>query len=659
MISDDELKSPFYIDHPKRGLWPSSFGLIALIWGLIAGLLITGFISILWHAIRETGAQDHPLFIPSIVMCSALVALITIAVPCTIRHRAEIAAIRFKLNAIQGATTGVLDGMVDGVLLADIRQAGMPLVFVNKGYEAITGCTASEAIGRKYPYLQSTDRFQSDLSDIRQAMLACREVAITMQSCRKDGTTFWNELRLRPIALSGKEPTHYIGFLRDVTEVVELKRVGHVDQITKAANRSYFFDQVAALTRIGDADLIMVVKIDIARFHEINDSYGHEVGDELLAQTAARLGKLRAACVARLAADEFGLAVRLEKPEDAKNVISTLRAVLCPKFVLAGTTVHVRFAIGYAVGARGEDAMTLMRHAGVALQESRRSRLREVRGFDSHTDRNVRNRIRLTHELSQAVADSDFELHYQPKVDIDSGAIIGVEGLVRWRHPLFGLQAPGRFISLAEETGIIVDIGSWVMREGMCFAARLNQGRAAPLTVSINVSQAQFTSCDMVAHLGELLRETGADPSWLMLELTETLFADGSLEMIGTFKRIRELGIGLSIDDFGTGYSSLRYLERFPISEVKLDKSFVEDMHQSRVKQTVVDAIITLGKALDIAVTAEGVESEAERALLQHAGCRYGQGYLFGRPLPEQDIIEVIRNEDAKAVSTQSSAATN
>jgi PAS domain S-box-containing protein/diguanylate cyclase (GGDEF)-like protein len=658
MIREDELKSPFYIDHPKTGSWRSSFGRIALIWGLIGGFLITALTSVTWHAVREIGAHDHPLLVPSLGICSALVALIVIAVSSTIRHRGEIVAIRLKFDAIQGTAANILDGMLDGVFLADIRQAGMPLVFVNKSYQAITGYTASEAIGRKYPYFPSIDQYQSDLPDIRQAMLACREVAITMQSCRKDGSTFWNELRLKPIILPDKEPTHYIGFVRDVTEIVELKKMGYVDQITKVANRSYFFDQVAALTRWGDADLIMVVKINIARFHEINNSYGHEVGDELLAQTAARLGKLQAAFAARLATDEFGLAVALEKVEDAKNVIDTLRAILRPKFVLAGTTLDVRFAIGYTVGGRGDDAMTLMRHAGVALQESRRSRLREVRGFDSHADRNVRNRVRLIHELNQAVSDSDFELHYQPKVDIDSGAIIGVEGLVRWRHPLFGLQTPGQFISLAEETGIIVDIGSWVMREAMRFAVRLNQDRAVPLTVSINVSQVQFSSCDMIAYLSELLRETGADPSWLMLELTETLFADGSLEMISTFKRIRELGIGLSIDDFGTGYSSLRYLERFPISEVKLDKSFVEDMHHSRVKQTVVEAVITLGNALDIAVTAEGVESESERALLRHAGCRYGQGYLFGRPLPEKDIIEIIRNEDAKADSTQNTAAT-
>jgi diguanylate cyclase (GGDEF)-like protein len=417
---------------------------------------------------------------------------------------------------------------------------------------------------------------------------------------------------------------------------------GHIDRLTSVANRSFFYDKLANLLNASSTADVVVIKIDVARFHEINACYGYEIGDVLLIQVAERLSKLPGGIVGRLAADEFSLAFGVTGLGDSKSILSKLLAALQPRFAVSGATIAVRFAVGFTLGARGVDPMTLMRQAGVALQESRRSRSLEVCGFDSLIDERLKRRVQLTHELHQAVTNEEFVLHYQPKVDLESEKIIGAEALVRWCHPVFGLQLPELFIPIAEVTGLISDLGTWVLREAARFAVRVNQGRSVPLTISVNVSPIQFKDRDMRELVATVLDETGAEPSWLILELTESVIADRTPELIATFQRLRELGLGLSIDDFGTGYSSLRYLERFPISEIKLDKGFVQDLPQSRTKQVIVDAVIKLGIGLDISITAEGVETEAELATLREFGCRYAQGFLFGRPTAAAEFLLLI-----------------
>jgi diguanylate cyclase (GGDEF)-like protein len=428
---------------------------------------------------------------------------------------------------------------------------------------------------------------------------------------------------------------------------------GHIDRLTSVANRSFFYDKLAILLNASSTADVIVIKIDVARFHELNACYGYEIGDVLLIQVAERLTKLPGGIVGRLAADEFALAFSVTGLGESKSILSELLAALQPRFALPGAKITVRFAVGFTLGARGVDPMMLMRQAGVAVQESRRSRSLEVFGFDSVMDERLKRRVQLTHELHQAVANEEFVLHYQPKVDLESGEIIGAEALVRWRHPVLGLQSPELFIPIAELTGLISDLGTWVLYEAARFAVRINQGRSAPLTISVNVSPIQFKDRDMRELVATVLDETGAEPSWLILELTESVIADGSPELIATFEGLRELGLGLSIDDFGAGYSSLRYLERFPVSEIKLDKGFVQDLPESPIKQVIVDAVIKLGIGLDISITAEGVETEAERATLLEFGCRYAQGYLFGRPTTATEFLLLISEpRDADVIVT-------
>jgi len=258
----------------------------------------------------------------------------------------------------------------------------------------------------------------------------------------------------------------------------------------------------------------------------------------------------------------------------------------------------------------------------------------------------IRNRLRLMRELRRASLEDEFVLHYQPKVILASNAIVGAEALIRWQHATLGLLAPGEFIQLAEKTGLILSIGAWVFRQAARFAAQLNRARSTPLTVSVNVSLIQFADHNMLGFIRDVLEETGADPSWLILELTESLLAEESPEIVNIFVQIRAMGLGLSIDDFGTGYSCLSYLERFPISEVKLDKNFIRDLATSRVKQIIVQAVVGIGRELDVCVIAEGIETEAERETLQKLNCIYGQGFLFGKPVAANEFLAATCERD-------------
>jgi EAL domain-containing protein (putative c-di-GMP-specific phosphodiesterase class I) len=271
----------------------------------------------------------------------------------------------------------------------------------------------------------------------------------------------------------------------------------------------------------------------------------------------------------------------------------------------------------------------LVRQAGAALAQSKASQLHKPHAFSIEAEQQAFNRIRLTGELRQGIASGELIYHYQPKIDLQTGEFVGAEALLRWRHGLFGLQSPETFIRLAEDTGLILDIGERGFRQVASFAVRVNRSRSRPLRFAINVSAIEFTHRDMVSFIGEVLEETGADPSWLTLELTERLIATDSQDMLTIFHGVRELGVGLSIDDFGTEYSSLRYLERFPVTEVKVDRSFVSNLQHQPMKRIIVGAVIELGAELGIDIVAEGIEHEGERAMLRDMNCNLGQGYLF------------------------------
>jgi EAL domain-containing protein (putative c-di-GMP-specific phosphodiesterase class I) len=307
--------------------------------------------------------------------------------------------------------------------------------------------------------------------------------------------------------------------------------------------------------------------------------------------------------------------------------------------------VSTRYALGYTLGRPGQTAALLTQQAGNALHESKSDPRRTPRRFDQATERTARLRSRLTTELQQAVRDGDLCYHYQPQFDLQRGRIVGVEALIRWNHPVFGLQSPDAFIGIAEETGMILDVERAGIYQVAAFAAKVNRGRADPLVVAVNISPLEVTHGDLGSLLSKVLAETGIDPSYLTLELTESLLTEGSSDVIDLFRRLRALGVGLAIDDFGTGYSSLRSIERFPISEIKIDRSFTQHILDSATKRIVVETILSLGRELAVRVVAEGIETEKQKIKLRDMGCLIGQGYLFSRPVPAEQLSALLAAE--------------
>lgn len=542
-----------------------------------------------------------------------------------------------------------LDLVHDGVLIADMVHPGAAAIYANRAFEAITGYSNVETLGKNCRYLQGGDRLQPEIAEIRAAIEAHRPAHVTLRNYRKDGTLFWNELRLQPVFNSAGLLTHYIGVIRDVTRLREtstqLEHATHLDPLTGVANRYAFLQGVEDLRGGMDGGHLFVAKIDIVRFHEINTSYGYDLGDALLAQVATRLRSVPGLIIGRMGSNEFSVATRCAAAADAERLMPEIQQVLARAFTLPGTTIDVRFGFGFTITDAETDALTLMRQSGAALYRSKTARPQRPQRFDAETEKEIRNRVSLTRELHRAVVDGEFSLYCQPQVNLSSGTIAGVEALVRWEHPVFGLQTPDRFIKLADETGLLLEIDAWMLRRTAEMIVRINRGRAVPLTASVNFSCTDFVHRDVVALVRKVAAETGAEPTWLVLELTEGLMAEKSPALTATFHALRALGVGLSIDDFGTGYSNLQYLEAFPLSEIKLDKAFVREFHGSATKRAVAEAVVRIGRALGVRVIAEGIETAEQAAQLQDIGYDWGQGYFFGCPV-EQRAFETALAQD-------------
>ncbi len=552
-------------------------------------------------------------------------------------HATELA--RMSAEAI-GA---VIEEIDEGVLIADANDPHLRLIHANRAFETITGYSRDDVIGKNCRYLQGSDRLQPEIARMREAISELKPIAVTLRNYRKDGSLFWNSIRLFPLPASGPK-TYVVGLIRDVTDVhlsaERIDRAEHHDQLTGSLNRYTFVERLDALS-MRSVQLPVIVKINVAQFQDINTSYGFDVGDALLQQTAQRLQALGPDLIARTGGDEFAIACLADGREQALAWLNRIGIALGQRFTLPGASIEVRFATGFVIGQPGGNAISLLRQAGTALHHSRGTRLREVKEFEAADQRRSVQRQRMTNELQQAVANGEFLFHYQPRVDLRTGTIIGAEALLRWNHGVFGLQRPDRFIELAEDTGLILDIGHWGRCEVARFAAEVNKHRQTPLHFSVNVAAIELNHRDIVASVEDAVKKNGADPAWLTLELTERMLAEETPKLIAMFHQLRELGVGLSIDDFGVGYSSFRYVDRYPLTEIKIDRGLVREMPQSAAKRIIIGAVIEIGRELGFDIVAEGIETEAQRDALKAMDCPFGQGYLFGAPV-EADVFKAL-----------------
>ena len=457
--------------------------------------------------------------------------------------------------------------------------------------------------------------------------------------------------------------------LRDVSERKRLEHAlahqAHHDPVTGLPNRTLFADRVRQALLRRRANVCAVLIVDLDHFKDVNDTLGHAAGDHLLEAVAPLLATVLRGndTVARLGGDEFGVLLRgISDPAEATIVAGRMLDALRAPFDVAGTEVHVTASIGIATTQPGSATTVeeLLRDADLAMNMAKHEGRSRSRLFQPAMHAHLLDRVELESDLRRAVERGELVLHYQPLIDIGSGGVVGVEALVRWNHPRRGLVPPLQFIPLAEDTGLIVGLGQWILgaacAEGRELAAvsspmDLSGSPAAPgaLHVSVNLSARQLQDPELVGHVAEALSRSGLPPERLVLEITETVLAD-NLEAIRTIlEELRHLGVRIAIDDFGSGYSSLRYLKTLPVDILKIDRAFVNGLGRTAKDGALADAIVTLGHSLGLATVAEGIESEAQLDHLHRAGCDLGQGFLFAAPMPLVELRDFLSRPEPVA----------
>ena len=513
-------------------------------------------------------------------------------------------------------------------------------------------------------------------NDVEQAVAAYGGVAfragtsITAEWRIRHGDGSWRHVEVVANNLLGDHTVEGIVLtLRDVTErkglEEELKHQAFHDALSGLANRALFRDRLEhALERAArSVTSLAVLFLDLDDFKLINDSLGHAAGDELLVAVAGRLtGSLRTGdTAARFGGDEFAILLEeTEDAEDARQVAERVLADLRPSFQVKDRSVNVHASIGIAYSKSGtEDPADLMQAADVAMYAAKARGKNCYEVYKPALQAAVSERLERSAELQRAVDDHEFVLHYQPIVSLDGGDLIAVEALVRWQHPRRGLLAPSEFIPLAEETGLIIPIGGWVLEEA-CRKARgwqRSHALAGKLRMSVNISARHFQHEGLIEDVSAALEVSGLDPACLVLEITESVLVQDAESVISRMLELKAVGVAFAVDDFGTGYSSLSYLKRFPIDILKVDKSFVDDVGESAKAAALAKAIVQLGNSLNLDTVAEGIEKAQQFDGLRSLGCMYGQGYFFARPVPADGMDQLIPLMASGALVARAKAA--
>ncbi len=564
------------------------------------------------------------------------------------RKRAE-EAMRLRDRAIAAAS--------NGIAITDPNQPDNPVIYCNPALERITGYTQAEILGRNLRFLQGPDTDPATISEIRNALREERECWVVLKNYRKDGSPFWNELTIAPVRDEKGRLTHFIGVQTDITQRKRdeetIRHLAYDDALTGLPNRTLFNDRLTlALAQAHrNQGKLAVMLVDLDRFKIINDTLGHAVGDQLLRGVARRLvSSLREGdTVARLGDDEFALLLPgMDQIEDVAKTAQKIIEILKSAFYFEGHELHVTPSIGIALYPNdGEDAQTLLKNANMALHRAKEQGRNTYQLYTPAMNATALERLALENRLYRALEREEFVIYYQPQINIHTGRVVGVEALVRWRHPKLGLILPGKFIPLAEETGFIIPLGEWVLLTACAQNKAWQDAGLPPLRMAVNLSISHFKREDLAKMLAQVLEKTGLHPSYLELELTESIGMENVERAITKLQELKALGVKLSIDDFGTGYSSLSYLKRFPIDTLKIDQSFVQHIPTNPNDTAITTAIIAMAHSLNLKVIAEGVETEEQLTFLRPYRCDEMQGFLFSKPMPAEEFIQFFREKMA------------
>jgi len=565
------------------------------------------------------------------------------------RLAAEI-QVRREAEAKLRLSAKVLDSSAEAIVITDPQQK---IVYVNRAFSQITGYEPGEVSGKTPAILNSGRHDDVFFAGMRAALEADGHWQGEVWNRRKNGEVFPQWMGISVLRDETGEVSNYVSIALDISErkaaEERLHYLSHYDALTGLPNRVLLRDRLQQAVALADRTQakVAMLSLDLDRFKVINDTLGHQVGDELLQQVVSRLQEVvrSSDTISRQGGDEFVIVA----PDQAAAGIATriaqkIQERLRQPFRVRGDEIRVTSSIGIALYPDdGGDFETLLKKCDIAMYHAKESGRATYRFYTEALNQNADERFRLETELQRALERQEFVLHYQPQMDLQSGKVIGAEALIRWQHPERGLVPPGRFIAVAEESGLIIPIGDWVLREA-CRQNRAWQLAGLPaVPVSVNLAAPQFRQTDLAQSVAAVLAETGLAAQWLELELTESILIHDTEQVMQTVQELKALGVKLAIDDFGTGYSSLSYLKRFAVDKLKIDQSFIRDLCSDPDDAAIVQAVIQLGENLNLKTIAEGAETVEQVEFLRNKGCLHVQGFYYSEPLPAVEFAAYLQ----------------
>ena len=527
--------------------------------------------------------------------------------------------------------------------------------YVNPAFEQITGYTLAEVKGRNPRFMRVEGCDVAEGRRIGEALARKESIRVVLRNRRKNGEIFWNDLRIDPVTGLDGETIHFVGVINDVTEAKHYERrlqhLAHHDGLTGLANRTLLQERLKSALDAAIAHRTpgALAFLDLDNFKHINDTFGHEAGDVVLREIAARLraGMREEDTVARLGGDEFVLVIA-EQPDPGQlaSLIERIRQSVSAPIAVGGREILPGTSIGVALFPQdGKTVDHVMRAADAAMYHAKTLGRNNAQFYSEELNRVVHQHLLLEASLARAIRDRELVLGYQPKVDLRTGRVVGAEALVRWQHPVEGTISPDVFIPVAEQTGLIVPLGEWVIDEACATLRTLGALGLSDFVIAVNLSARQLRQRRFVNRLAETLARHGVAPHRLELEVTESQLMDHPAEALDALEQLKLLGVRLSIDDFGTGYSSLSHLQKFPVDCIKIDRSFLgADMQDGDA--VITRTIIALGHNLKLQVVAEGVETHEQLTFLRDHDCDQMQGWYFSPALAQDGLQDMLRRDE-------------
>ena len=614
------------------------------------------------------GVPDSPVLRALIVALNFLfiAAVLTLSCAFLLRHLERSSQALSQLNADLRLTATALARLNDMVMIAEVADAtadatpATRIIFVNDAFERSSGYARAEVMGRSLLFQQGPATDAGELARIAAAMARAQPARAELLNYDKAGKAYWVEAELVPFTDADGRQTHWVAVEREIDErkksEADIHRLAFYDVLTGLPNRRLLMDRIGHLLAAAprDQSISALMFIDLDHFKHINDARGHATGDALLRLAGERLAQLmrKADTVARIGGDEFVvLLAHLANDLDsaaraAAQVAEKIRAAIARDFEIGAQSYHCSASIGVTLLPKMEQqAHDLLREADIAMYRAKAEGRNGIAFFEAAMQAGVERRLTLERALARALDDGALCMHVQPQLD-RHGRVTGAELLMRWPQADGTYIAPGVFIPIAEESGLIVKLGHWALREA-CRAARVLAQAGQPVALSVNVSPAQFRQPDFASRVQAALAEHGTPAGALILELTEGLLIDQRDASLARMRALAELGIRFSIDDFGTGYSSLAYLTSMPLYELKIDKRFIDDTPHDARGTAIVQAILAMARHLGLRVVAEGVETQEQADFLIAHDCDGLQGYLYARPMPLPDFLTWLARQQA------------